>query len=150
MASQRLKDFLKRKESLRLKAYLCPAKVWTCGWGHTSGVTATTTCTYKQAERWLDEDLDREEAVLRHIVKVPLTTGQTDALLSLSFNLKGGAAALPQRAPKLMRKLNAGDYTGCATEFLDIVKANGQVLDGLVTRRREEFAMFIETPAPSH
>ncbi|MCE5309643.1 MAG: lysozyme [Acidobacteriales bacterium] len=142
-------SLIRRYESLRLKAYLCPAGVWTCGWGHTRGVKPGDTCTPEQAEAWLLEDTGREAEILSRIVKVPLAQGQIDSLVSLAFNMRGGAAALPKKAPKLWAKLHAGDVRGAADEFLDMDRATMPdgtrvVLPGLTRRRREERAMFLE------
>ena len=41
-----------------------------------------------------------------------------------------------------MKKLNAGDYAGAQNEFGRWVHGGGKRLPGLVTRRREEAAMF--------
>ena len=58
-ASNTLIKKLKEFEGYRDVAYKCPAGVWTCGHGHTQGVTKGTTCTEEQAERWLREDTSR-------------------------------------------------------------------------------------------
>ena len=49
-ASDVLIDKLKQFEGYRAKAYRCPAGVWTCGYGHTKGVTARTVCDKAKAE----------------------------------------------------------------------------------------------------
>jgi lysozyme len=133
-----------------LKAYKCPAGVWTCGWGTTRGVTETTEFTQDEADRRLTEDATIEAGILTRLVKVPLTQGQLDALTSLAYNLRGGAAALPKKAPRLWAKLHAGDPTA-ADEFLDMDRATKPdgtrvVLPGLTRRRREERAMFLGEP----
>jgi GH24 family phage-related lysozyme (muramidase) len=61
----------------------------------------------------------------------------------LCFNLCGGARRLPAIAPKLVAKINGGDYAGAAMELLDIDRANGRVLPGLVRRREAERTMFL-------
>jgi lysozyme len=141
---------IRRYESLRLEAYLCPAGVWTIGWGHTRGVVPGMKITPVLADHLLVEDTDYESEILIRLVKVSLTQGRLDALVSLSFNLRGGAAALPKKAPKLWAKLHAGDPT-CADEFLDMDRATKPdgtrvVLPGLTRRRREERAMFLGEP----
>jgi lysozyme len=45
---------------------------------------------------------------------VPLTQNQFDALVSLVFNIGGGAF----RKSTLLKKLNAGDIQGAADQFL--------------------------------
>ena len=136
-------DLIKRFESLSLEAYLCPARVWTIGWGHTAGVQAGQTITAERAEELLQADVAAVEAGLPKVIHAPLTQGQWDALVSLCFNLRGGAVALPRIAPHLVAKLNAGDTAGAAAEFLDINRAGGQVLAGLTRRREAERELFL-------
>ena len=136
-------DLIKQFEGLRLEAYLCPAHVWTIGWGHTAGVQAGTRITEERAEELLRQDMEQVEAGLATVIRVPLTQGQHDALVSLCFNLRGGAQGLPSIAPRLVAKLRAGDTAGAADELLDIDRANGKVLPGLVRRREAERALFV-------
>jgi lysozyme len=135
-------DLIKQFESLRLDAYLCPAGVWTIGWGHTVGVREGLRITEDLAEGFLRRDIAQVNQGLAKVIHAPLTQGQYDALVSLCFNLRGGALRLPSIAPRLVAKLNAGDYQGAADELLDIDRANGQVLPGLVRRRVAERALF--------
>src|SRR5271157_5484251 len=129
-------DLIKRFESLQLDAYLCPAGAWTIGWGHTAGVEPGMRITKQRAEELLDLDIREVERGLSSVIHAPLTEGQHDALVSLCFNLRGGPLRLPKVAPKLVSKINSGDYAAAALEFVDINHANGAVLPGL-TRRRE-------------
>ncbi|HEX3743244.1 MAG TPA: lysozyme [Bryobacteraceae bacterium] len=138
-------ELIKEFESLRLDAYLCPAGVWTIGWGHTAGVHAGLRITEDVAESFLQRDVAQVELGLTQVIHVPLTQGQYDALVSLCFNLCGGAQRLPSTAPKLVTKINSGDFAGAADEFLDIDRANGKVLQGLVRRRAAERALFLAT-----
>ena len=136
-------DLIKQFESLQLEAYLCPAHVWTIGWGHTSGVQPGQRITQAEADALLETDIAAVERTLPKTVHAPLTQGQWDALVSLCFNLKGGAQGLARIAPKLVAKLNSGDSSGAANELLDINRANGQVLPGLTRRREAERTLFL-------
>ena len=136
-------DLIKQFESLRLEAYLCPAGVWTIGWGHTEGVREGLRITEDLAEELLRKDVEGVDQGLEKVIHSPRTQGQHDALVSLCFNLRGGAIRLPSIAPKLVAKLNEGDYAGAADELLDIDRANGQVMPGLVRRRAAERALFV-------
>ena len=136
-------DLIKQFESLRLEAYLCPAGVWTIGWGHTEGVRDGLRITEDLAEEFLRRDVAGVEQGLPTAIHAPLTQGQHDALVSLCFNLRGGAFRLPSIAPRLVAKMNAGDFMGAADELLDIDRANGKVLPGLVRRRAAERALFV-------
>ncbi len=136
-------DLIKRFESLQLETYLCPAGVPTIGWGHTAGVQPGQHITAAEAEDLLEQDVAAVEKDLAAVISVPLTQGEYDALVSLCFNLRGGARMLRRIAPKLVEKLNGGDKFGASIEFLDINRANGKPLLGLTRRREAERAMFL-------
>ena len=53
----------------------------------TYGVKAGQKISQKQAEEFLKDDLKTFEAAVNNYVKVPLTQGQFDALVSFSFNV---------------------------------------------------------------
>ena len=136
-------NLIKSFEGLRLEAYLCPAQVWTIGWGHTRGVRAGMRITEAQAEEFLRADVEQVEKDLPAVIRTPMTQGQHDGLVSLCFNLRGGARRLGKTAPRLVAKIHAGDFAGAAHELLNINRANGQVLAGLARRRKEECALFL-------
>lgn len=133
---------IKQFERFRPTAYK-PTKndVWTCGWGHTHGVEATTTCTTSQAQEWLVEDVAEAAHVVNADCKVPLTQNQFDALVSLAFNIE--EAVSPSHT--LMQKLNAKDYAGAADQFPRWDYQAGEELDGLKNRRAEERSLFLRT-----
>ena len=131
-------------EGLNLHAYLCPAKVWTIGWGTTvypngKRVKACDTCTYQQAMYYKQHDLRRFIEVINKNVCVPLSQQQFDALVSLVYNI--GAEAFCQST--LLKKLNQGNYVAAAEQFLVWNKSRGQVLNGLVRRRQKERELFL-------
>lgn len=134
-------DFIEAWEGCRLQAYKCPADIWTIGVGHTKDVTEHDEITYEQARELLLEDVEEVKRGLVPFVNVHVTEGQFVALVSLAFNV--GVGYVVRQCPRLMRALNAGDEEACANEFLDIVKANGVTLPGLVKRRREEAKLFL-------
>jgi len=136
-------NLIKQFESLRLDAYLCPAGVWTIGWGHTAGVRQGLRITEDLAEEFLRRDVAEVDQGLAKVIHTPLTQGQHDALVSLCFNLCGGAERLPSIAPRLVAKIHAGDFAGAANELLNIDRANGKVLPGLVRRRAAERVLFV-------
>jgi lysozyme len=140
-------DLIKQFEALRLEAYLCPAECWTIGWGHTADVCAGMRITEGRAEELLRDDVRQVESGLPSVIRVPLTQGQHDALMSLCFNLRGGALRLPKIAPRLVARINSGDSAGAASELLDINRANGVVLPGLTRRREAERALFVAAPS---
>jgi lysozyme len=86
----------------------------------------------------LRKDLARFESGVLRLIKVPMTQGQFDGLVSFSFNV--GLGNLQNST--LRMKLNRGDYEGAAEQFLVWTKAGGKVLPGLVKRRTHEKEMF--------
>jgi len=137
-------DLIKGFESLALDAYRCPAGVWTIGWGHTRGAQPGMHISRERAEELLAEDVAEVERGLPSAVHVNLTQGQWDALVSLCFNLCGGAERLPKTCPHLVASLNAGDFAGAAQQFLNINHAaDGTVLPGLTRRREAERKLFL-------
>lgn len=129
---------IKAEEGLQLVAYKCPAGVWTAGWGHTAGVTRGMKVSVSKAEQWLHEDVSSFEQDVRRLVRVPLSQGQFDGLVSFVFNV--GAVNFADST--LLRHLNAGDYAGAAEEFGKWVYGGGRALPGLVRRRKKERALF--------
>lgn len=136
-------NLIKRFEALRLEAYLCPAGERTIGWGHTAGVQPGQRITATEAEELLRKDIEQVEKDLERVIRVSLTQGEYDALVSLCFNLKGGARRLPRIAPKLVEKIVSGDRFGASIELLDINRVNGEPMLGLTRRREAERALFV-------
>ncbi|WP_019099941.1 lysozyme [Chromobacterium haemolyticum] len=131
---------VKSFEGLKLIAYKCPAGVWTIGYGHTGpDVTPGQVITQAQADALLARDLERFEAGVARLVKVPMTQNQFDALVCFSYNLGLGAL----QGSTLLRLLNAGDYAGAAAQFPRWNKAGGKELPGLTRRRSAEHALFL-------
>jgi len=131
-------------EGCELKAYLCPAKVWTIGFGTTvypNGVKVKKgdSCTLDQAKQFKAHDLKRFEKTVDDLVQVPLTQNQFDALVSLTYNIGPGAF----EKSTLLKKLNTGDYQGAADQFTVWNKGGGKVLQGLVNRRAKEKEVFL-------
>lgn len=134
-------DFIEAWEGCRLTAYKCPAGIWTIGVGHTQEVTEHDEITYEQARELLLEDVEEVKRGLVPFVNVHVTEGQFIALVSLAFNV--GVSYVVHKCPKLMRALNAGDVEQAAHQFLDITKAGGKELPGLVRRRKSEAKLFL-------
>ena len=130
----------KAHEGYRSKAYRCPAGVWTCGYGHTKGVTAKTTCDEAKAEAWLLKDLASVEAFCNAIKNVD-TQGKFDAVVDFAFNVGLGNL----RQSTLLKRIQAGasDKEVCA-ELKKWVYANGRKQKGLVTRREWECERWME------
>lgn len=138
---------IKQAEGFRGNAYPDPAtggKPYTIGNGTTvypSGmpVKLGDKVTEQQADSYLRNDVKKFEAAVSKAVKVKMTQGQFDALVSFTYNV--GPANMASST--LIKKLNAGDVKGAADEFVRWNKAAGKVMAGLTTRRAAERALFL-------
>jgi lysozyme len=140
--------FIKEFEGLYLKAYKCPADVWTIGYGHTGlqhedgTVYPGRKITKAQADELLAYDLHQYEARVNTFVKVPLRQHEFDALVSFDFN-----TGSLHRSTLLLR-LNDGDKAAAANEFGRWNKVSGKPIAGLTRRRLCERRLFLGlTPA---
>lgn len=125
---------IKEYEGLRLEPYKDGAGIWTCGYGHTRGVTEHTHCTPEIAEAWLEADLQEAEEAVSRLVKVKLTDNQFAALVSFTFNLGQGSLA----KSTLLKKLNEGGYSLVPACLRSWIFVAGKQSQGLVRRRAAE------------
>lgn len=135
-------SLIKRFEGCRLKAYKCPAGVWTIGYGHTAGVVEGMTITQAQADAYLRDDIAKyENAVMKYDSIYHFNQNQFDALVSFTFNCgTGNLKNLTQSGKRTIAQIS--------TKILLYNKAGGVTLLGLQRRRNEEKALF-DTPAVS-
>jgi len=138
-------ELIKKFEGCELKAYKCPAGVWTTGYGHIKGVEEGMEITKEQAEEMLKEEIVEYENYVNTAVSVPLSQNHFDALVSWVYNLGNGNLT----SSTMLKVLNAGDYEGVPAQIKRWNKAGGKVLDGLV-RRREAEALLFEGKEWSH
>ena len=149
------KCFIKNKEGLRLETYKCSSNVLTIGYGHTgSDVHAGMKITKEEAERLFRMDLYVHENNVNKLVKVPLTQGQFDALVSLEYNIGYGNF----RTSSILRLVNEKKYNEACKRFLFenpnsktpeekykgcwVFNNQKKVVAGLVNRRKEEQKIF--------
>lgn len=163
-------DLMHRFEGCRNRPYLCPADIWTIGYGHVlyqeqirlpmvrpSGKTKDDIPMIRREyplkpednRVWTKEEInelfavdvaDFERGVLRLVPGVAGRQGAFDALVSISFNFGLGNL---QRSTIRM-KANRGDWEGAAEAFMGWTKGGGKVLPGLVKRREAERALFLQ------
>jgi GH24 family phage-related lysozyme (muramidase) len=134
-------------EGCHLKAYLCPANVWTVGWGSTTiagkVVRDGQSITQAQADAQLDADLERfYDALARAIPAVAgWPPNRTAALVSWTYNVGVGA----MQDSTLRRRILAGEDPAqvVAAELPRWNKADGKELPGLTRRRAAEVALFV-------
>ena len=136
----------KKRPDGRFEAYLCPAKVWTIGWGST-GLDPFNGGKIRQGTVWTQEQCDMrfeqhlaqfERAVLDGLAGRPASQPQFDAMCSLCYNIGPDAF----KRSTLLRLHRAGDYPGAAKQFLRWTRGGGRVLKGLVRRREAEAALY--------
>ena len=157
-------DLMHRYEGFRNKPYLCPAHIWTIGYGHVlyqeqirlpvvsdnPNVVIRKKFSLRQGDNrvWTKTEIDElfrtdvatfERGVLRLVPGVVGRQGSFDALVSISYNFGLGNL---QRSTIRMRA-NRGDWEGAADAFRAWTKGGGKVLPGLVKRREAEIALFL-------
>jgi lysozyme len=160
-------DLMHRFEGFRNKPYLCPAHIWTIGYGHvlyqeqirlpvvrvpdkhTPMIRKEMSLKPEDNRVWSKEEINElfrkdvetfERGVLRLVPGVVGRQGSFDALVSISYNFGLGNL---QRSTIRM-KANRGDWEGAAEAFMAWTKGGGKVLPGLVKRRQAEIALFLQ------
>jgi lysozyme len=159
-------DLMHRYEGFRARPYLCPAHIWTIGYGHVlyqeqirlpvvrvegkeaPMIRKEMPLKPEDNRVWTKTEIDElfrtdvgtfERGVLRLVPGVVGRQGSFDALVSISFNFGLGNL---QRSTIRMRA-NRGDWEGAADAFRVWTKGGGKVLPGLVKRREAEIALFL-------
>lgn len=135
-------EFIKKEEGERLKAYKCPAGIWTIGIGHTGkDVKEGMTITKQQSRELLKRDLKRFELCVDTNINHTLKQNEFDALVSLAFNI--GCEAF--RLSTLRKKINSyASNEEIIAEFRKWRKGGGKVLPVLVARREREIKLYLE------
>ncbi len=158
-------ELMHRYEGCRNKPYLCPAHIWTIGYGHVlyqeqirlpmvkkEGYSGQIRKEFPLAEgdnrAWTKDEINQlfatdvasfERGVLRLVPGIAGRQGSFDALVSFAFN--AGLGNL-QRSQIRMRA-NRGDWQGAGEALMDWTKGGGRVLPGLVKRREAERALLL-------
>jgi lysozyme len=159
-------DLMHRYEGKRSRPYLCPADIWTIGYGHVLYQEQIRLPVIRPADKqdvlirrkyplktednrvWSKQEIDDlfskdvatfERGVLRLVPGCVGRQGSFDALVSFAFN--AGLGNLQRSTIRM--KANRGDWEGAAEAFLAWTKGGGRVLPGLVKRRLAEKALFL-------
>jgi lysozyme len=145
-------------EGLRLKAYRCPAGIWTIGWGETDGVRPGDRCTKEEADRWLLEDLTERAKLVREACTVEPSSDELGAFVSLAYNIGMGwdprkpkppGAKKGFRQSTVLKQHNAGNRQAASRAFglwnKATVEGVLQDVDGLTRRRARESALYLQT-----
>ncbi len=127
-------NLIKSFEGCRLTAYLCPAGVWTIGYGHTGNVKSGQKITQKQADNYLKSDLTRFEKHVMSFNKIyKWTQNEFDAMVSFAYNV-GSITQLTANGTRTKKQISE--------KILAYDKAAGKTLAGLTRRRLAEKALF--------
>jgi lysozyme len=132
-------DIIKEFEGLRLTSYLCPAKVWTIGYGHTGpDVYPGLTISKETAEQLLRGDLLMFEHGVDSLIETA-TENEFSAMVSLAFNIGLGNF----KKSSVLRNHNLGKRAQAANSFLLWIKGGGRQLPGLIRRRNAERSLYL-------
>lgn len=135
--SENMIAVIKKFEGLRLKAYKCPAGVYTIGYGHTENVFADSEISELMADQILRKDLKNFEQAINNL-DLPLLQCEFDALVSFAFNVGIGNFNKSTLKKLLLQK----KFFYAAKEFDKWVFAGGKKLPGLQARRNKERKIF--------
>ena len=148
-------DILHEFEGCKLEAYLCPAKIWTIGYGNTfyadgSPVKQGDKITIEQAKRLFEVILTRFENMASKAIKSNVNSNQFSAFVSALYNIgpgssqKSGLIRLKNGNPStLLSKINSNpkDPT-IRDEFMKWVSAGTPFENGLRRRRTAEANLY--------
>ena len=134
-ASKNCYNLIKKFEGCKLSTYLCPVGKLTIGYGHCgSDVKKGMTISQKKADSLLKKDVAKFEKHVNSYLKFyDFTQNEFDALVSFAFNIGN----INQLTANGTRSINT-----IAEKMLLYVNANNVRLDGLVKRRKAEYALF--------
>jgi lysozyme len=132
-------DIIKEFEGLRLTSYLCPAKVWTIGYGHTGpDVYGGLAISQQTSEDLLRGDLLYFEHGVDSLIETA-TENEFSAMVSLAFNIGIGNF----KTSSVLKYHNLGKRAQAANSFLLWIKGGGRELPGLVRRRIAERSLYL-------
>jgi len=136
---------IKGYEGYKSEAYVpVPGDVLTIGYGTTKkpdgeAVQKSDIVDKQLAEVYLKNDISIFAKEISKCIKVPISQGEYDAFISLTYNIGSGAFC----KSTLVKKLNTYDYAGACNEILKWDKFKGVPLKGLTIRRTKEYNQCI-------
>lgn len=148
---------IKHHEGVRQRPYRCPAKLWTVGVGHVlypdqAKIPLDQRDAYplregdnrvfamEEVDGILRSDLDRFERGVVTLCGPNLSQGEFDACVSFAFNVGLGTLQRSTFRQKVLR----GEKEAAIESLLQYCKAGGKELPGLVKRRKDEAALFMQ------
>lgn len=160
-------DLMHRFEGFMSKPYLCPAHIWTVGYGEVlyqdqirlpivrkEGYTGIIRKEYplkpEHNRTWSKDEINAlfeksissfESGVLRLAPNLAGYQGAFDACVSFAFNAGLGNFQRSTIRQKILR----GEWENAAEAFMAWTKGGGKVLPGLVKRRTAEKELFLSS-----
>jgi lysozyme len=140
-------DLMHRYEGLRLEAYLCPARVWTIGYGNTFYEDGTIVkkgdkITHQRAKQLFENITNNNFATpLRRLIKSKLNNYQFSALVCLVYNIGVGSFS----RSTILKLVNTNpNNPNIRNQFMRWNRGGGQVLRGLTLRREAEANLYFK------
>lgn len=136
-------DFIGKEEGLRLKPYLCSAKVPTIGYGSTyyeDGTKVKMTdpaITKERAEQLFLNTLKHYEMCIYTSTRDDINQNQFDALVSICYNIGTHAFKKSTLLKRVNKNPNGADIEGA---FLMWKNAGGKPI--LLERRKREYKLY--------
>jgi lysozyme len=134
---------IKENEGCQLKAYQCPAGIWTIGFGNTfyedkTKVKKGDVITQTRADKLFLNLLPKFEEIIDSKIKIDITQNQYDALISHTWNTGG--------SDTLFKLVNSKSNKEAITTWFTTkyTTGAGKVLPGLVKRRKEECDLYFK------
>lgn len=130
-------ELIKRYESFRSEAYICPAGVPTIGWGETDPkIVEKGSITREEADQLLHNHIIHARKRIEELVNMYLLPHEMAALISFYYNVG------ESNFKNIARRINNGKIDEASKAILLYNKSNGKTLRGLTKRRSEEFQLF--------
>ena len=147
---------IKHYEGCKLRPYLCPANLWTIGYGsvlypdqiklkladrrnYPLQTKDNRQWSKEEVDKLLKHDLTRFERGVALYVTVPLRPNEFSALVSFAFNLGNGVLQRSTVRSALLR----GDKEAAMESLVKYCRAGGKILKGLQNRRLDERKLFL-------
>lgn len=135
---------VQRFEGCVLHPYRDVTGTWTIGWGslvmpdgsHVSGMSRAIG--QSEADQMLAAAVGATLKAVRGMISVPVSDNQAAALCSLAYNIGTGGL----RSSIVMTRLNQGNFTSAAADFLLFTQSKGKYIPGLYSRRQAEVSIF--------
>ncbi len=137
-------DLIRKHEGLKLKAYLCPAKIPTIGYGNTfyedgTKVKIGDEISKERADKLFETIADDFASKVLKATPTPLTQNQFNALVSFAYNVGLGNYRNSTLLKKVLFNAKSKDVE---IQFMRWTKANNVELKGLVNRRKDEIKLY--------